>query len=150
MYNAMDVANYIVNKSIKIDSPVSNLKLQKLLYYVQAAALVDGGCESGMFKDNISAWKYGPVVEVVYHKFKIYANASLKTDGSIVENCIKEEHKELIDKVIDAYKDVGAVDLVRKTHNEDPWKDAYDRRANYINLDEIKTYYSKNRELLYA
>ena len=36
-HEAMDVANYIVNYCIDSGHPVSNLKLQKLLYYVVPA-----------------------------------------------------------------------------------------------------------------
>lgn len=42
-YSAIDVSTYIINYSCDINSPVSNLKLQKLLYYVQAALLVETG-----------------------------------------------------------------------------------------------------------
>ncbi len=43
MYKAMDIAQYVVNYSIEKDNPVSNLKLQKLLYYIQDAFLVEKG-----------------------------------------------------------------------------------------------------------
>ncbi len=42
-YNVIDISSYIIEYSNEIGSPVSNLKLQKLLYYSQAAMLVELG-----------------------------------------------------------------------------------------------------------
>ena len=40
MYNALDVAKYIIFYCNTIGSSISNLKLQKVLYFVQAEFLV--------------------------------------------------------------------------------------------------------------
>lgn len=163
MYNAIDVANYIINKSIDINAPVSNLKLQKLLYYVQAAKLVKDGVP--MFEDDISAWKYGPVVESVYHRFKIYANTQINEkvvcrgidflsdflSNDEYDPCefISTEDCIIIDKIIEAYKDHTAMQLVRKTHNEAPWKDAREKNEAYISTGAIKAYYKADESMLY-
>lgn len=34
MYKAMDLANYIVDKCIKDNTPITNLQLQRILYEV--------------------------------------------------------------------------------------------------------------------
>lgn len=34
MYRAMDLANYIVDKCIKDNTPITNLQLQRILYEV--------------------------------------------------------------------------------------------------------------------
>lgn len=166
MYNAIDVANYIVNKSIDLGSPVSNLKLQKLLYYVQAAKMVEDNSLDGMFTDKICAWKYGPVVESVYHNFKIYANMPIKgkikvrgvdlLEDLLAEeeydpsSIIKLEDQTKINEVIEAYLTVNAMDLVRKTHAEDPWKDAYQAKQAHIENEAIKNYYQAHEEKLYS
>ncbi len=157
-YNAIDVANYIVNKSIEMDAPVSHLKLQKLLYYVQAMKLVKTGVP--MFDDEISAWKYGPVVESVYHRFKVFANAPISekitfrgvdyikefSSNEIYDpyDVIDLEDQKIIDTVINAYKDVGAMDMVRKTHREAPWSDARDNNESFITIDAIQAYYKED------
>ena len=71
-YRAIDIAKIIVNDAIDIGHPITNLKLQKLLYYVQAAFLVE--YNTPCFDDDIVAWKYGPVVERVYNDFRIYGS----------------------------------------------------------------------------
>ena len=73
-YNALSVAAKIVNEQIKNKHPISNLVLQKVLYYVEAVFLTEN---RDLFKDEISAWMYGPVVEDVYHYFKIYLDRKI-------------------------------------------------------------------------
>lgn len=162
IYNAIDVANYMVNKSIDMNAPISNLKLQKLLYYVQASKLVETG--TAMFEDKISVWRYGPVVESVYHKFKIYAN--LEIDERVTNrgvdfledlltttkydpfDYISSDDQKIIDVVLLAYQEWNAMALVRKTHSELPWKNAYDNNDRYISLQEIEQFYKKNKTLI--
>ena len=57
IYNALDIARYIINYSIDNSYPVSNLKLQKLLYYVQANFLVNKNKQC--FYQEILNWDYG-------------------------------------------------------------------------------------------
>src|SRR5271165_1232342 len=71
--NTMATALEVADVFLKLSQPeagdtISNLKLQKLLYYVQGYHLAFYGSE--LFPDPIVAWQYGPVVEGVYHNFK--------------------------------------------------------------------------------
>lgn len=163
MYNAIDVASYIVNRSIDLNAPVSNLKLQKLLYYVQAAKLVKSG--ERMFKEDICAWKYGPVVESVYHRFKMYANAQINekitnmswilmrgfTRDDTYDPCdvIMLEDQKIINEILRAHQGHDAMHLVRKTHEEIPWRDAINNNKPYISSNVIKEYYTEHEEKLY-
>ena len=70
----MSVAAYTVAKDIvklaqKHNESVSNLKMQKLLYYAQAWYMVNNN-GTVLFDDVIEARKFGPVVPSVYEKFK--------------------------------------------------------------------------------
>ena len=68
MYKAIDIAKYIINKSIDFNRPISNLQLQKILYYVQGEYIkVTKGCK--LFDEDLEAWAYGPVVPEVYYEF---------------------------------------------------------------------------------
>ncbi len=160
--SVMDVANYIVDYCIDESMPVSNLKLQKLLYYVQAASLAE--CDKRMFRDEISAWKYGPVIETVYHNFKWYVDREITecsseripgaglADGKDYDPADKLDAgaKELIERVVDSYRDYSALGMVRKTHEEEPWKMAVEGGEDFIDTDEIRGFYKNNRELIYG
>ena len=162
MYKAIEIAKYVINYSQKTDSPISNLKLQKLLFYIQAAILVKTGKEC--FKEPIMAWEYGPVVREVYDEFKIYGREDIPLQASsrnlgfdyskiqIVyqneEMSLRTEEMNLINKVVDAYAKVkNPFELVKKTHSEDPWKNT--KRGCEISVDSIKAYYSIHEEKIY-
>ena len=59
MYTAINLSKYIVFKCIEDGHPISNLQLQKILYYIQKDFL----CRDDLaFSDDIEAWQFGPVV----------------------------------------------------------------------------------------
>lgn len=101
-YNVIDVSSYIIEYSNKINSPVSNLKLQKLLYYSQAATLVELGQKC--FDSKIMAWEFGPVVVEAYQHYKEFGreiipnqedSKRMKFDGKTMK-IIYEPSKKLI------------------------------------------------------
>ena len=65
VYAALDVAKYIVDKCTSDKQPVSNLQLQKILYFLQKKYLIDE--KRILFSDEIQAWQFGPVVPEVYY-----------------------------------------------------------------------------------
>lgn len=110
------VAEFIVQESERI----SNLKLQKLLYYVQGWHLALK--RRPLFDDAIEAWVHGPVVPLIFQMYKGYgwreiAKPSLRVSLPAVE----ETH---IRKVLQAYGKYSGDTLKWMTHNESPWKDA--------------------------
>jgi uncharacterized phage-associated protein len=121
MYDALGIAKYF----IKIASPeeediITNLKLQKLLYYAQGFNLALH--EKPLFGEQIKAWHYGPVVPEVYDDYKEYrANAIPQPDDFDI-NQYDQETRELLDEVYEVYGQYTAPALMRFTHKELPWK----------------------------
>lgn len=136
MANVFDVAKYIIN-SVEVD----NLKLQKLLYYSQAVHLVLSKNESKLFSDDIQAWQYGPVIPSVYHKYKKYGFDIIKRTNDKIT--ISKEEIESLDITLDYYGQMQAFELVMRTHNESPWRDAYNpnKRNITITTDSIYNFY---------
>lgn len=64
MYSVLDVSDYIIENS---SSPVSSLKLQKMLYFVQANFLVSRNRQC--FPDAVMAWPSGPVVPAIFKRY---------------------------------------------------------------------------------
>lgn len=139
VYTAEDIAKIIINFSIDNDFPVSNLKLQKILYYVQAAFLVRKNIPA--FNDDIVSWRYGPVVESVYRKYKYNSDRVILVKEDIDEKIFKKTDLEIIKEVIESKKDYSAFELVRLTHSEDPWKNT--EINSIIENKLIKEYFSK-------
>ncbi len=65
---AIDIAEYMVSICVEDKKPISNLQLQKILYFVQKCYLKKD-INSPAFEDSIEAWQFGPVVPAVYYRF---------------------------------------------------------------------------------
>lgn len=160
MYEVLDISRYVINYSNKMDYGVSNLKLQKLLYFIQASFLMEAIDAEACFKEKIEAWNFGPVVPVAYHEFKQYGSADIPPVKSYLtfssgkpwdyerlvfdDSIIKERDKKIINEVIDDLSDFSAAELVSITHNQAPWKDAYEPfMNNEITVDAIRKYFNE-------
>lgn len=113
MYKALYIAKYVVNKCTVEKSPVSNLQLQKILYYIQKGFLKR--FDEPAFSDSIEAWQFGPVVPNVYYHFcgSGAMPIDITYDGIEIENL---QHKECIDNIIDEKRDIAPWKLVEDTH----------------------------------
>lgn len=123
MYSAMLIAKYILKWFYDCDEFISNLKLQKLLYYVQGFCLdaLDEPC----FSDAIQAWKHGPVIPPVYREFSPFLSGPIIFFDEYFDGEIAESVTDMIDDVLEAFSIFGAWDLVEMTHRESPWRDFY-------------------------
>ena len=142
MYKAMEIANYVINRSIDIGAPVTNLKLNKLLYYIQGASLIYLG--EKLFKEDIVAWRYGPTVKKVYDVYKYYSSNPI--EEKVEEYNIENNVAEIINSIIEAKKDMAPHEIVERTRNEEPWIDA--KFEEVISTDSIKKYFVNNSFIL--
>lgn len=159
MTSALDVARYIVNKSYEYHYAISNLKLQKLLYFCQAVFLVDSKGEATCFSEEIEAWDFGPVVPCVYRAFKKYGGnnipiISIYKDISngiwnlqtkkFNENIIPEKDRKKINEVVKHFGKFNASKLVDITHHQKPWMNAYYKNECIIHNKAIYEYFKKD------
>lgn len=136
---AHDVARYIVERK----APLSAMKLQKLLYYSQAWSLVLD--DAPLFKEEIQAWAYGPVVPDIYahHRNEFSVSSWPLGDASN----LNEVQVDTIEKVLSFYGDKSAQWLSDLTHAEDPWREARrglapnDRSSRPITLAAMAEFY---------
>lgn len=144
MYNANKVARYIIWYCKKQGYTISNLKLQKILYFVQASFLVNLG--KPCFYENIEAWDFGPVVSEVYQEYKIFGSGDIP--GYVCKNAeqdIVRTDMKHIDDMIDECAAYSASSLVEITHNQDPWRSTYCKGCNnIIQNSKIKTYFEED------
>lgn len=137
MHDALDVARYIINRETAQGRTVSNLRLQKLLYFIQCAFF--GVFGKPCFGDEMEAWDYGPVVPKVYRKYKIYGSVMIPPSDE--QDLFRETETNLINKMLDACAEKRTSDLVEITHAQSPWKDAYvPGMNNLICKDAIRKY----------
>lgn len=120
MANAQEVAKYIVRFFQEAGDPVTNLKLQKLLYYVQGWHRALKG--ENAFDDRLEAWIHGPVQPGVYGTYKQYRWNPIADE--VAATALPAELQGFINEVLAVYGTDTGYDLERRTHLEPPWLEA--------------------------
>lgn len=124
MLTCFDVASYFLSRCDEDSGDIiSNLKLQKLVYYAQgfSLALLD----KPLFSEKIEAWMHGPVIPVLYRHYRRCGNNALPTPDQIDLSKYSDDEIELLDEVYQVYGQFSAWKLRNMTHEELPWKAAY-------------------------
>lgn len=117
-YTATDISKYIIMYFDKKNRPISNLKLQKVLYYTWIDYYKK--TESELYLDDICAWQLGPVVTNVYYEYCCYAGTPIPNENYNV--CLEEIDTLILDEILSEYLDVPASVLVNKSHQDGmPW-----------------------------
>ena len=141
MANAADVAKYFLSLSDEeAGDTISNLKLQKLLYYAQGfhAALFN----APLFAERIEAWTHGPVVPDVYHAYKAHGSDAIPVSAGFDVEVLDEQTRDLLDEVYDVYGQYSAWKLRNMTHSEAPWVDAYKTGpSTHIEVNALAAYF---------
>ena len=141
LYSAIDVANYVILQERLCGHLVSNLKLQKILYFIQATFLVERGMPC--FFEEILAWSFGPVVYEVFYKYRIFGGSGIPSNLKIKRPRILYEDKELIDSLLETLRLYDSVTLTNVTLHQDPWVESYDNNDETISLVKIKKFFEE-------
>jgi uncharacterized phage-associated protein len=138
MISCLDVAKYFLSLTDEDSGDlISNLKLQKLVYYAQGFHLAI--FDSPLFGDNIMAWEHGPVIPMLYHEYKDYGADAIPPqdfDPAIFSS----EIRDLLDEVYSVFGQFSAWKLRNMTHEEPPWKDGYEG-SGLVTHESMKEYF---------
>ncbi|MBR5126389.1 MAG: SocA family protein [Oscillospiraceae bacterium] len=144
MHTATDVAKWFLahNRIAAAEEGaefISNLKLQKLLYYAQGCALAV--TDEPLFGDEIVAWQHGPVVECVYHAYKNNGSNGIVFEDDFDFSQFTPEENELLEEVYDTFGQYSAWKLRNMTHEETPWLTT--QQSEVISTGVIKDYFKQ-------
>jgi len=150
--DSIELAKYIL---AKVGHPTNHLKLQKLVYYVEAYHL--SYFNESIIDDDFEAWVHGPVVRKLWNRLSVrkaplYDQISLDTHTAMkvmgeVENKISEEQYDLIENIISSLGQKSGYYLECMTHEELPWREAreglpYDARSSRkISKETMRKFY---------
>jgi uncharacterized phage-associated protein len=155
--DSVDLAKFILAKA----GPMPHLKLQKLVYYVEAWHLAI--FKESIIEDKFKAWMHGPVSTKVWHAFKdakapvfceIKISPALSRQAlSHAQSILRPEQISLINDVLKEYGSLNAYELESLTHSEKPWIEARrgvppdEASSNEISKDTMLKFY---RQRLYG
>lgn len=144
MVSALDIAQYFISKDQDDEADgISNLKLQKLLYYAQGFHLAL--YRVPLFRENIEAWTHGPVVPFVYHRYKEFGRDPItQADPSAIDRLYAEldpERIDFLDEIYEVFGQFSAWKLRNMTHDEQPWLEN-EAHAGVIPMETMEEYFS--------
>lgn len=132
---------------------ITPMKLQKILYYVQAWYLVKYDKEL-LFEELPQAWVNGPVYRSVYNQYKdtFYRSTPLilkeikevGKDEKILERYkndlnLEEEQVDIINIILKHYSPLDESKLVLMTHADSPWNIAREGYGEFDRCEEVIT-----------
>jgi len=141
MYTCYDVANYFLKcQNEDFGDIMSNLKLQKLVYYAQGFYLAIVG--EPLFNEPIEACVHGPVCVDLYHKYKEYGNGVIPIpyDVNTLE-IFDEKALEILGMVQNDYGQFSGWMLRNLSHEDTPWIRAFDKGRAVISHSAMKSYF---------
>jgi uncharacterized phage-associated protein len=143
------LASELVRRRSARGLATTNLDLQKLAYFCHGWHLALLG-RPLVFDEEFEAWRFGPVLPSVYHKFKVFASNPVPADSPLVqwEQCLdpKTDSSQVIDKVLEVYNRSSSFDLVNMSHDPNgPWAAAWNQPgfSNTIHNNIIQQYFQR-------
>ena len=106
-YSVEAVANFFIEKSLKTETPLSNMHLQKMVFFAHAAYFKQ--YRKPLFSDPVVAWQHGPVVVSLYHKLKKYEAGSVTEPIQRIETCADNrflQYRTVIPTIPQEHEDV--------------------------------------------
>lgn len=120
-----EISDYFIAFSNTTGNLITNLKLQKLVYYAQAWHLAV--YKAAIFEEDFEAWVHGPVIPELYRTYREFSWHPIEREDLAEEACEALEKKfpdsvgEIIADVLEEYFGMEAYALEKSTHNELPW-----------------------------
>lgn len=169
MRDIQDIARFVGLSLLSKQMTVSPLKLQKILYYIQAWYMVFFGRENTLFAEKPQAWVNGPVYPSIYRTYRDAvpnmcdhlrlsdfdnttddATDAFRKEAEVVG--FNAEEEELIESIITLYGAKTQNELIFLTHAEKPWvegrgdKKPYEKSIKELSLDTMYEYYKSRHE----
>jgi uncharacterized phage-associated protein len=140
--SSIEVAHRIILESYNADAgeTISNLKLQKMLYYMQGFFIAV--FDKKLFDEPILAWNYGPVVYNAYNHFSKFKKQAIVLKGKPKKTRLEGKELALFNEVMSVYGQYSAIKLMNMTHEELPWKKTFNEGpGNEIPYELLRSYF---------
>lgn len=143
MTTALHVAHYLISLR-DVDSEngsyyqLSNLKLQKLLYYCQGAQYKWD--HEPLFQDErFETWEYGPTIRRIYNHFRQFGQNDISADT--IPLSMTDAERDTVEAVWSQLKHLSPFLLVGQSQRETPWRTAKENGRLFLDDDLIRQYF---------
>lgn len=135
MYEARKVCNYLLARYDAQRFHLTNLRINKLLFFIHAASLV--ARNEGLVRNHFEAWQYGPVIRPVFEAFKKHGDHWISEPATFLDYAsgivkpidfddIAPRDLIIIDEIFSEYSRFSTGQLVALSHEPGgPWDVVY-------------------------
>jgi uncharacterized phage-associated protein len=150
MYEPKLAAKTLLLEASKSGISITNLKIQKLLYL--AHGLLLARTDSALVSETFQAWKYGPVIESLYHQLKVFGPDAISANDTFVKYWsplpeFATDANKAISDVLAQFGNLSSRALVNLSHDPNgPWQLAYTATTASSEISEasIKEYFKQH------
>ncbi len=138
MYKIEDIANYVVSFTIKQEKPITALKLQKILYFIQGFNYAK--TNERFFDAKFEAWPYGPSNRDICIDYSIYGSFVIDTiiENNFNKNIISQKDKDFLNEIIPTLNSYSTYQLVYISKLPDsPWYKTYHEKGPKATINNI-------------
>lgn len=129
-FDPRSICNLILDEAEKADRSITNLALQKLLYFAHGQHLME--TKSPLVSGFFEAWRYGPVHPTAYHAFKTAGAEAVRIRASTkdlfsgifqpIPSCTDAAAVGRVQRIIRLYGNLTPGRLVEVSHAKNaPW-----------------------------
>ncbi|MEH2531079.1 putative phage-associated protein [Bradyrhizobium sp. AZCC 1588] len=151
------IANFVLDECDKQGVEVTNLSLQKIVYFCHVWSLIE--LKAPLVAQRFEAWEFGPVLPYLYREFKGFDRSPIRSrakridvltgQSQVVSYKFDGSTADILTKIIAFYSRLRPGDLVELTHAQGgPWYKVWNHRGSVnpgmkIADEEIVRFYSK-------
>ena len=152
------IANFVLDECEKRGVKVTNLSLQKIVYFCHVWSLIELG--GPLIAQRFEAWEFGPVLPYLYREFKGFDRSpirgrAMRIDAAtgrsqVVQYSFDSSTTDVLTKIVAFYSRLRPGDLVELTHAKGgPWYKVWNHPGSVnpgmkIADAEIVSFYSKH------
>ena len=156
-YYGRAVANFILDHCEAQGRSISNLAMQKIIFFCHAWSLIV--LREPLVKQHFEAWEFGPVLQYLYREFRRFDRDAIKSRATkinpftgakeVVNYDFRPDTAQFLRSIIDFYSQLKPGDLVELSHVEGgPWHKVWFHHGKVnpgmkIDNDEIAAFYAK-------
>jgi uncharacterized phage-associated protein len=134
----IDAARWLIAVAQDAGRPLTNFKIQKLLYYAHGDYLSQHS--KPLFKVGFEAWEHGPVCPPAYRAFSEYGSepiANMNVDRQRLATKIADAELAVLEQAWADYGDWSVPELWDDVHRpESPWERVYVPGQDHIEISD--------------
>ena len=132
---------YVIDYFKKQGESITNLKLQKLMYFLEGLYMALGN-EEYLYHQQFLAWDFGPVCRELYDYYKVNGNEEIELTESEIKKAknMPEMNSVLVYGLYKIFGKWSTYELVELTHEKNsPWSKVYDENNKNNPIDKLET-----------